>query len=88
MIITVGSGITSSGIILGNEDYMDVSSGSVANGTTVNSGGTMWVFSGGTALSIKDNGGFVYVADGARVTFVSNTFTGITLRSYDSMTVH
>ncbi|MBR2345092.1 MAG: AIDA repeat-containing protein, partial [Lentisphaeria bacterium] len=61
--------------------------GGVANDTTVNSDGDMYIFSGGTALEIKENGGYVDVAYGANVTFASNTINGLTL-SYDSMTVH
>jgi len=67
--------------------YMNISSGGVANSTTVNSGGDMYIYGGGSVTAIRENGGYVDVANGANVTFVSNTITGLRLL-YDSMTVH
>ena len=67
--------------------YMDISFRGMANSTTINSGGDMRISSGGTATDITENGGYVYVADGAYATFVSNTIEGFVL-SYGSMTVH
>ena len=66
---------------------MSILWGGVANSTTVNSSGNMYISSGGTATAIKENGGYVYVADGANASFVSNTISGLTLY-YTSMTVH
>ena len=86
MYYYISSGITSTGITLYNDDGMYISSGGVANSTTVNSGG-MYISSGGTALEIIENGGYVGVENGANVTFASNTINGLTL-SYTSMTVH
>ena len=65
---------------------MHIYSGGAAESSTVNSGGEMYIYSGGTATEVTENGGFVSVADGANVTFVSNTLTGIVLS--DGMTVH
>ncbi len=65
---------------------MYIASGGTANSTTVNSGGSMRIASGGTAKLIKENGGYVKVADGANVTFASNTISGLNLSG--SMTVH
>ena len=67
---------------------MDIWYGGVANSTTVNSGGHMFIWSGGTATAIKENGGCVSFANGANVTFVSNTITGLTLSEDHVMTVH
>ena len=64
-----------------------VSSGGSFNSSTVNSGGTMTVFSGGTATEIKENGGYVHVADGANVSFASNTIHDLIL-SDTAATVH
>ena len=82
----ISSGVISTGIYLDIADYMYIASGGVANSTTVNSGGSMRISAGGTATAIRENGGYVYVADGANVTFVSNTITGLNLS--DRMTVH
>ena len=61
--------------------------GGTANSTAINPGGSMRISSGGTATAIKENGGYVDVEDGANVSFVSNTISGLTL-SNASMTVH
>ena len=60
----------------------------IANFTTVNSGGYLYVSSGGTATGIVENGGYVYVADGAEVTFTPNAFSGLVLSNWQSATVH
>ncbi len=65
---------------------MYVSSGGTANNTTVNSGGRMYISSGATATAIKENGGYVTVAEGAAVEFASNTVRNLSLST--SMTVH
>ena len=70
-----------------NDGSLSISSGGVANDTTVNSYGRMYISSGGTATAIKENGGYVDVAEGADVTFVANTFSGLVL-SYGGATVH
>ncbi len=63
-----------------------VHSGTTANRATVNTGGKLEVFSGGTATEVLENGGYVEISDGAAVTFASNTFSGLELA--DSATVH
>ena len=82
----VSSGITSSGITL-SRDSMYVSSGGTATNTTVSYSGRLYVSSGGTALNIVENGGYVYVAEGASVTFTPNTISGLVL-SNTSATLH
>ena len=56
-----------------------VSPGGSANAVTVNSDGGMIVSSGGTATNILENGGFVNSMDGATVTFLPNSFSGLVL---------
>ena len=53
-----------------------VYNGGSANDITVNSDGRMVISSGGTATAIKENGGYVEVADGAVVEFAANTISG------------
>ena len=59
----------------------------LANSTTVNEGGDMRIYRGGGATEIVENVGYVYVADGANVTFTSNTINRFALSS-GSMTIH
>ena len=63
-----------------------IHSGTTANNTTVNGGGRLEVFSGGTAADVLENGGCVEIAEGAAVTFASNTISGLELAG--SATVH
>jgi autotransporter passenger strand-loop-strand repeat protein len=65
-----------------------IHSGTTATNVTVNPGGWIQISSGGTATEIKENGGYVYVLDGAVVTFTPNTFSGLVLSDRDSATVH
>ena len=65
---------------------MTVASGGTAKHTTVNSGGTLLVSSGGTAAEITENGGYVEVADGADVSFSSNTISSLEFSA--AATVH
>ena len=64
-----------------------VSSRGSANSTTVNTYGLLFVSCGGTAIETIENGGHVYVQDGANVTFASNSFSDQVL-SNTSATVH
>ena len=82
----ISSGVVSNGIIL-QGDSMYISNGGIAEDTTVNSSGNLRISSGGTATAIKENGGYVYVAEGAEVTFAANTISGLVLSS-GSATVH
>ncbi|MBR4255172.1 MAG: AIDA repeat-containing protein [Lentisphaeria bacterium] len=64
----VTSGVTSAGLIL-NKDTMYVSEGGVADGITINSGGSLIVFSGGTATNTAVNsGGYVKITSGGTAT--------------------
>ncbi len=86
MYISSGGVADSTTVNSGGRVYID--SGCVANSTTVNSGGRLNINSGGTAAEILENGGYVYVEDGANVTFASNTISGLVLSNGGSMTVH
>ena len=64
-----------------------IHSGTTANDITVNSGGHLHVFDGGTASDIVENGGYVDIEDGAEASFVPNTFNGLFLEN-GSTTTH
>ena len=83
----VSSGGTATGTTVNSGASMHISSGGTATGATVNSGGYMRFYSGSTATDVMENGGYVYVADGAVVNFVANVINDITV-SYGGMTVH
>ena len=71
-----------------SSDGMYVSSGGTANATTVSSRGYLYVFSGGTALDIVENGGFVFVGQGAAVNFLPSVISAMVVSANVSMTVH
>ncbi|MBQ7206887.1 MAG: AIDA repeat-containing protein, partial [Lentisphaeria bacterium] len=75
----VSSGGTADSTTVNSGGDMTVYDGGTANSTTVNSSSYMYVSSGGTATAIMENGGYVAVAEGANVTFASNTFSGLML---------
>ena len=83
---------TSSGVVL---PYDNGYNGDVVNpgrffwDVTVNPEGSFRVMAGGTATEIRENGGFVDYEDGAIVTFVPNTFSGVTISQWGyRATVH
>ncbi len=84
--VRISSDGTANNTVVNSRGSMCIYAGGTANSTTVNDGGSMCIEYGGTALSIKENGGFIDIADGANVTFVSNTINDFTLCS--AMTVH
>ena len=63
-----------------------VHGGTTATQVTVGPSAKMAVYSGGSARQIVENGGEVFIENGADVTFVSNSFADIDI--YDSTTVH
>ena len=85
--IKIYSGGVANSTTVNSGGDMNILSGGTANRTTVNAKGRMYITNGGTASEIVENGGHVFVAEGANVTFASNTIEGITL-SRTSMTVH
>ena len=75
----VSSGGTATSTTVNAYGRLYVHSGGTATATTVNADGYLSVSSGGTATAVKENGGCVYVADGANVTFIPNTISGLVL---------
>ena len=78
-----------SGYAINTGNYLRVESG-IAEDVTINPGGALQIFSGGSALQVRENGGYVY--DGNReyeehLTFVPNAFSGLVLEG-KSATVH
>ena len=67
MAYRVSSGRTSTGITLGAEDSMTIFSSGVASRTTVVSGGSMLVKTGGSAVVTKLNDGFMETEPGAYI---------------------
>jgi autotransporter passenger strand-loop-strand repeat protein len=68
---------------------LSIWSGGSANDVTVNDGGLFHIYSGGTATNVTwtPGEGYVYVHDGAVVTFV-NEYSGVYLGTFDDPTVH
>ncbi len=62
--------------------------GGIASDTEVTSGGALHVVGGGSAHNIKENGGFVSIEDGADVSFVSNSITGLEMKEWTSASIH
>lgn len=71
MEYTISSGQTSTGITLGAEDTMTIFNHGVANSTTVESGGSMMVSSGGSAIVTRLNNGFMDTEMGAYIQSVT-----------------
>ena len=83
-IVHEGATVTSTTIDRGGALYVS----GKASQTTVNLNGKLYISSGASAVEIIENGGYVKIEDGAaKVTFVENTFSGVTLSSA-SATLH
>ncbi|MBP5585047.1 MAG: AIDA repeat-containing protein, partial [Lentisphaeria bacterium] len=67
---------------------MEVNFGGKATGITVASSGSLYVGGGGIALEIRENGGMVDVYEGAKATFVPNSFSNLDLSSGRWATAH
>lgn len=70
-----------------NGGVMDVSNGGYVRKVTVGKGGNLSAYKGAEVMSIKEDGGYVQIKDGADASFAENTFSDITLSS-GSATVH
>ena len=79
--VTVHSGTTANSTIINGCGSMFIFNGGRAVNTTVNSHGAMSISAGGIALEIIENGGYVDIASGASVSFVSNSFSGLVLQN-------
>ncbi|MBR4254850.1 MAG: AIDA repeat-containing protein [Lentisphaeria bacterium] len=71
---------------LASEDKAIVYSDGIINGATVNPGGGIEICSGGTANAIVENGGYVSVGNGAVVSFIPNSISGLIV--YSAATIH
>ena len=82
-----------SGVIIESGASYHIGDGDRIIAPTVNYDGKLYVSSGGTALEIRENGGYVSIASDAVVTFVPNTFSNLDLMTdpasfRQSTTVH
>ena len=85
--VNVSSGGTANRTIINSGGVYIIVDGGTANETTINEFGTMAVFNGGTALNVVENGGYVGVYEGAYITFMPNSFSGLVLDNANA-TVH
>ena len=83
----ISSGGIANSTTVNSAGYMRILSGGSVNNITINASGSMYIAFGGSAVEVIENGGYVDVIYGAKVTFASNTINGLTL-SNASMTVH
>ncbi|MBR6239831.1 MAG: AIDA repeat-containing protein [Lentisphaeria bacterium] len=83
----VYSGGTANSTKVNSRGSIHVSIRGTANSTTVNEGGWMYISEGGTATAIVENGGYVTIESGAKVSFVENTFSDLVLSGV-AATVH
>ena len=87
IIISSGSGTVSEGGVVSTFTQLSGSFGvsGIVSDAIIHAG-SMVVYSGGTALNIKENGGAVYTQSGAVAVFNSHTFSNVTIRA--SATIH
>ncbi|MBQ4479067.1 MAG: AIDA repeat-containing protein, partial [Victivallales bacterium] len=84
----ITSGMVASSVNINALAHLDVFDGGVASDVVVNVGGDLYVSDGGTAIQVKENGGYVSASDDAEVSFVSNSFSEVTLAGQNRATVH
>ncbi len=77
--VTYSSSMTGNNAKLSDWNTMCVMNSGRANSVTVNKNGMLFVYSGGTAMSIRENGGVVTVANGAKVSFIPTTLNKLVL---------
>ena len=82
----ISSGGTANGVTLNSAGSLTIIRGGVARDVSVNCGGQLYVSRGGTASSVVENGGCVNISDETDVSFVANTFSGLTISG--SATLH
>ena len=75
-------------VTVNSNGTINIMTGASVNSATVNPGGHLDILSGGTATGVVENGGDVYDEDGAEVTFLPNTFSGVALTGGKNATVH
>ncbi len=67
--------------------YATIHSGTTVNSATINEYSRLDVYSGGTATEVIENGGYVYIENGAEVSFATNSISGLFLSNF-SASVH
>ena len=75
------SGGAASAMTVAASGIVDMYEGASINGVTVEAGGTLSIRAGATVTGLIDNGGTVYIYDGANVTYGSNVISGMILSS-------
>ena len=92
--MTVHSNTVANDTTVGYGAEMSVFSSGIANNVTVGYHGKIYIDEDATVTNIVENGGYVYICEGANVTFVSNTINNVELTCVPSfyapcvMTVH
>ena len=86
--VEITSGMLASSVDINQSGRLKVSEGGIAVDTIVHLGGDLYVYSGGTALQVKEDGGYVYGFEDTKLTFVPNSFSGLVLNDSDWVTVH
>ena len=86
--LDIVSGVMLSGALVMGKGVLTVSAGGMADEVNVVRNGLFTVSCGGTANAIIENGGYVAFEDGANISFQSNVFSGLTLGSSESATIH
>ncbi|MBR4673809.1 MAG: AIDA repeat-containing protein, partial [Victivallales bacterium] len=85
----VSGGATADGTTVNQKGSAIVYADGVASNATVNSGGYLRVEQGGAAHDVVENGGGVFVNDGADATFKPNVFSELEMTAnYTTATVH
>ncbi|MBR6240904.1 MAG: hypothetical protein IKQ82_05555, partial [Lentisphaeria bacterium] len=67
--------------VLGGSAKFTVCAGASASGLTVQPGGSLTIQSGAKVTALKDSGGYVYIEDGADVTFAPNVIESLVVSS-------
>ena len=86
--IIISSGQSISDLNVGKDAVVEVKDGGTLQTATVNPGGWVTVFSGGTATGVTENGGYVDDRNGAIVTFVANTIPSLVVSAGENATIH
>ena len=84
----IPSGWLASSVNVNSDGILNILEGGDGDDIAVNSAGTLVVSSGGKAVRIKENGGFVRVKVDAEVEFSPNAFSGLALVDGYSATLH
>ena len=73
---------------LSKDELATVHESTTVNSATVNPGGWLIVYSGGSAAAIRENGGYVDDRNGANVTFAANTIESLVVSAGQNASIH